>query len=237
MDVLMTLDRVLEDPPKVHAWEPGTLTSSGLPRECFEYISSHIDATSHTLETGAGISTVVFALRQTQHICVAPDRAEVDRLKAYCDAAGIPTSSIEFHLVRSDQFFQRWQPQPLDLVLIDGCHGFPAPFIDWFYTAASIRLGGMLVIDDTHLWTGAVLKEFLAAEPEWQLDGPRSPKTAVFRKVADYVPWKEWTRQPYVSDRSRLPRPLWSRARRVLSLARAGQYGVLVKKAIRHLRG
>jgi hypothetical protein len=133
----------------------------------------------------------------------------------------------------SHQFFQHWIPEPLDLVLIDGGHGFPTPFIDWFYTAGSIRVGGVVVIDDAHLWTGAVLKEFLLAEPEWRLTGPRSPKTAAFTKTADYIPWKEWTQQPYVANRSE-PRRYSSRLKSVLHLARTGQYATLVKKILKH---
>ena len=227
----MTLDQILQDPPKVHAWSGRhELRCSGFSREFYARIMNHIDSGSSTLETGAGISTVVFALRQARHTCVAPDVAELGRLRAYCAEHGIASESVDFQAMRSDQFFRTWQPQPLDLVLIDGCHGFPAPFIDWFHTAASLRVGGLLIIDDTHLWTGAVLKDFLKTETGWRIEPPHSSKTAVFRKVAEYVRWKEWNVQPYVSSRSAVSRPRRSRVRRVLELAGRGEYATLLRK-------
>jgi hypothetical protein len=44
---------------------------------------------------------------------------------------------------------------PLDLVLVDGSHSFPQVFfIDWFYTAGALKIGGHLLVDDVHVWTG-----------------------------------------------------------------------------------
>jgi predicted O-methyltransferase YrrM len=227
----MTLDDVLRDPPMVHAWgAPNELSYSGFAREFYACMSDHIDSASSTLETGAGISTVVFALRRAHHTCVAPDVAELDRLKAYCSEKGIPIDSIDFQPMRSDEYFRLWTPRPLDLVLIDGCHGFPAPFLDWFHIAVSLRVGGLLVVDDTHLWTGKILKEFLETESGWRLERPHSTKTAMFRKIGAYVPWKEWTAQPYVSSRSDVRRPRHSRVRRALELARRGEYATLLRK-------
>ena len=65
----------------------------------------------------------------------------------------------------SDRLLHQMSAQVL--VLIDGSHSFPSPFIDWYYTAFRLRVGGFLVVDDTQLWTGHVLKRFLEAEPDW----------------------------------------------------------------------
>src|SRR5215831_18703462 len=97
----MTLDELLNDPPKVHVWEPGKPTSSGLPRDFFAFIAEQLGPASRTLETGAGISTVVFALKRAQHTCVAPDGAEIDRLKAYCDLHAISMDCIDFQVTYS----------------------------------------------------------------------------------------------------------------------------------------
>ena len=234
----MTLEELLADPPRVHDWIPGQLIASGLPREAFQYIHDHTGPASRTLETGAGISTMVFALRRARHTCVAPDPDEIDRLRRYAAERGIAVDSIDFQVQRSDQFFHAREVGELDLVLVDGCHGFPSPFLDWFYTAAKLRVGGILVVDDVQIWTGAVLRDFLAAEPEWRLIAPHSAKTAIFEKVADYVPWKEWNAQPYVHGRSQgeasalAASPLG----RALEMVRAGQGRALINKALRRLR-
>ena len=116
----MTLDEMLRNPPKVHEWgAPNDFSYSGFAREFYTRIAEHINATSSTLETGAGISTVVFALRQARHTCIAPDAPEFGRLKAYCAEHGIATDCIDFQPMRSDEFFRLWQPRALDLVLIE----------------------------------------------------------------------------------------------------------------------
>jgi hypothetical protein len=51
----------------------------------------------------------------------------------------------------------RWPCPPwpgtgeLDLVFIDGSHGYPLPVIDWFYGAGLFRRGGVVVLDDVQL--------------------------------------------------------------------------------------
>ena len=43
----------------------------------------------------------------------------------------------------SDEVLVRQDPydRPLDVVFVDGGHGFPVPMIDWFYGAGRLRRG------------------------------------------------------------------------------------------------
>ena len=75
------------------------------------------------------------------------------------------------------------------------------PFADWLYCAPRLAVGGVLVVDDTHLWTGAVLRDFLAEDPDWRLEA-LFPHGAAFRKIKAFRN-KEWNEQPYVLKRSR----------------------------------
>jgi hypothetical protein len=93
--------------------------------------------------------------------------------------------------------------EELDLVLIDGQHAFPAPFIDWYYTARRLKVSGMLLIDDIQLWTGRILTDFLSEEPEWSLISDLSGRTAAFVKEKDYSQEKWWGQQPYIVRKSR----------------------------------
>jgi hypothetical protein len=69
---------------------------------------------------------------------------------------------------------------------------------DWYYTAGALRIGGLMVVDDTQLWTGATLRDFLCEEPEWAVQREFA-KTVVFRKIADGGHSKEWNEQPFVA--------------------------------------
>jgi hypothetical protein len=52
---------------------------SVVARFIYESVSEH----SKTLETGAGISTLVFALRKSTHIAITPNASEVAAIQAY----------------------------------------------------------------------------------------------------------------------------------------------------------
>ena len=89
----------------------------------------------------------------------------------------------------------------LDMVVIDGRHGFPAPYIDWYYTAPKLKLGGLLIVDDTWIYACQILRDFLAEAPEWELVYDSAPRAAVFKKVAEGSHSQEWIYQPYVNKR------------------------------------
>jgi predicted O-methyltransferase YrrM len=197
----MNIHDLLNEPPKVHSDSSGNLTSWQLNDDVLYFIDKNIDSTSHTLETGAGISTILFAIKYSHHICVVPDNYQVQRIKEYCIDTGIPIDHVKFETGVSEQVLPQSAKQDFDLVLIDGRHAFPTPFIDWYYTTPNLKIGGIVVIDDTHLWTGKVLKQFLLSEGEWQLIKNFS-RSAAFAKLKEGSHEKEWINQPFVVQNS-----------------------------------
>ena len=194
----MDLQGLLNNPPQLHLDEFGQPISWGISNEVLSFIDNHVNAASRTLETGAGISTILFGLNGTYHTCVVPDKDQVEKIKDYCKQHDVPIDTVTFEIDTSEQALPHLKLHDLDLVLIDGRHAFPTPFIDWYYASPKLKVGGILIVDDTQIWTGRVLKEFLSSEPEWKLEGEFSNKTAVFTKKADGSHWKEWNNQPYV---------------------------------------
>lgn len=170
----------------------------GVTQEVLDFIISSIDDSSYTLETGCGLSTTVLAFLGANHICITPSQTEIVRVLDYCKSNNIPVDKTTFYPHQSETVLPNLNCEPLDLVLIDGRHGFPAPFIDFYYTADKLKVGGLLVIDDTWLWTGDVLKNFLMLEPEWQLEADFAPRASIFRKLAEGTNAKEWTQQQFV---------------------------------------
>jgi len=191
------LERLLRERPKLHLNRDGVLTSWAAGDDVLRFIHDSIGLESRTLETGAGLSTIVFALRGARHTCVTPDAGEVERIRAFCEGHGVPLKTVTFVTKASQEALPSLQPGALDLVLIDGSHGFPIPYLDWFYTAPHLREGGLLVVDDLQLWTAHTLVDFLRLEPEWRDIGRLAGRTAVFQKVAATAP-KEWGFQPFV---------------------------------------
>ena len=179
------LDRVLADPPTVHPGAPnGTAWRTG--RRCYEFLADSVVPGSRTLETGAGVSTVLFAAWGCRHTAVVPFPDEAAAIERYCTDGGIDTSYLTFDLRPSEQALPaRTADGPLDLVFIDGAHAFPLPVIDWFCGAGRLRSGGIVVFDDVPLpAVGRFLDSYLDLDPRWeQVAGTR--KWRAYRRTAD----------------------------------------------------
>jgi Methyltransferase domain len=198
----MTLEELLQAKPKFPQDASGDSYSWQVSRNVLSFIDAHVREGSRTLEVGAGVSTVLFALKGCTHVSIVPAEVETVRIKAFCRAYGIPIDRLTFKIDRSDHCLPQLELADLDLVLIDGAHGFPIPFLDWHYTAERLKVGGLLIIDDTQLWTGHILKMFLMDEPEWELVVDYVPRSVVFRKVREGGCGKNESAQPYVMRRT-----------------------------------
>jgi Methyltransferase domain len=239
----MNLKELLNDPPVLHESYDGKPITYQLSDEVLSFISEHTKPGYKTLETGAGFSTVVFAMNGAHHTCIVPDAVEVERIKEFCSRNQVSTENINFIIDRSENVLPQLKLTGLDLVLIDGCHGFPAPFIDWYYAGSGLKVNGILIIDDTQLWTGDVLRQFLLAESEWKHECDILSRTAVFKRIKEAELLKEWPLQPYTLLHSKLDVPDNSinspaaRFRRAVRHALNGEFLILAKKVIRNRIG
>lgn len=228
----MTLQELLDDSPKLHRiGRVGVHVpiSYELADQALHFIDQNIDGNSHTLETGAGTSTVLFAIKGARHTCIVPDDELADRIRQYCEQRNISVGSVDFQIGKSEDVLPSLIIDDLDLVLIDGQHAFPAPFIDWYYTARKLKIGGKLLVDDIQLWTGRVLKDFLKEEPEWRLLADLSARTAAFVKERECADEKWWGQQPYVVRKSR-PLIRASELRQAMAMLAQGKLGPLKDK-------
>lgn len=198
---MMNLDRLLSAPPKLHGPDGATTDGWRLNDEALLFIDSHVHSDMRTIETGAGVSTILFGLKRTQHTCVVPDQCVVRRIRRYCANVGVSLDSITFLVGRSEYALPGLHTSVYDFALIDGRHGFPAPFIDWFYIADRLRHEGILLVDDTWIWTCDVLTRFLDATPGWRRCGTL-PHSAAFLKERDDAHHAEWVDQPFVYSQS-----------------------------------
>lgn len=217
------LRRLLAAPPATHVDEHGTAQRWGVAPRVLEILDDRVTAGARTLETGAGLSTALFALKGARHDCVVPWNQEADRLREWGRRERVSFDGVTFHVGFSDRVLPGLGEKPLDLVLVDGGHGFPIPFLDWWYAGRRLRAGGILVVDDTQLWTGRVLSGFLAAQEGWELVEKLPMRATVFRRTTDEDSFRDWVDQPYVLRRSfhQGPRGLVRRALRASSAVRA----------------
>ncbi len=193
----------------------------GIRADVAAFIFNNVYQESATLEIGAGISTLVFALRGSKHTTVTPNEKEIDRIKKYAKAKNISTASITFISEESEKFLPHMEIDDLDFVFIDGKHAFPWPIIDWFYTVERLKKNGILLVDDIHLISGSILVEFMQEDPRWQLLKQFKKRSVAFRKEADSIHDVAWHMQPYLMESyKRANKGIINRLRRIKGVIR-----------------
>ena len=182
-------DQLRRDPPGLHA---GGSEYWGLAWEALEWLEREVRPGMATLETGAGASTLVFAAAGAEHEAVTPEANEEVRLRAEAERHGVDAGRVTFRIGFSHEVLPRLEPRPLDLVLIDGAHGFPYPILDWWYVARRVKVGGRVLLDDAYMPPVRALVDALRADPSWEVEAAASFRTAVVRKLTDGLPGFDW---------------------------------------------
>jgi hypothetical protein len=182
-------DRLREAPPGIHGegdeyW--------GLAWPALEWLEAELREEMSTLETGSGASTIVFAAAGTDHDAVTPDAGEESRVRKACEELGVSSERVSFRVGFSHDVLPRLPPRPLDLVLLDGAHGFPYPVLDWWHVAPRLAVGGRILLDDAYMPPVAVVVDHLRASTAWELERPIGYRTVVVRKVAEELPPFDW---------------------------------------------
>jgi len=185
----MLTDRLRDAPPGIHGagdeyW--------GLSWPALEWLEHTLRDDMVTLETGSGASTIVFAAAGTAHVAVTPDPHEETRVRTECERLGVSSAGVTFHIGYSHDVLPSLPERALDLVLLDGAHGFPYPILDWWYVRALVKVGGRVLLDDAYLPPVAALLDFARASPAWEIEGPVGYRTVVVRKLATDLPPFDW---------------------------------------------
>lgn len=173
---------LLNECPLFHA---GGTKTYGISEDALRELRAHLAPGITTLETGCGFSTLLFAMAGTNHFCITPNQSEVNVALAFCTKHSIDVSRLHFRVGRSDKMLPAmFDNGPLDVVLIDGGHGFPIPMVDFHYCAPRLRVGGSLIVDDCHMPSVRILYDFLSTEAPWERKCCVG-NTAFFRKTME----------------------------------------------------
>jgi precorrin-6B methylase 2 len=164
----------------------------GLAWPALEWLEREVQPGMRTLETGAGSSTLAFAAGGAEHVAVTPDASEEERIRAQADRMRIDHSRLRFEIGPSHEVLPRLQHGPLDIVLIDGAHGFPYPVLDWWYVAPHVKVGGRVLVDDAYMPPVAALVDALRAQAGWRIEGNAGYRTVIARKTAEGIPAWDW---------------------------------------------
>jgi len=190
----MDIEQLIAEKPLLHTDENGLPVDYSINVNVLRALQHYLKPGMHTLETGSGHSTIVFACINTQHISISPYADEQKRIQQYLDSKSIGFNT-KFLTGSSDEILPITDlPAVLDFVLIDGAHRFPFAMIVFHYTASKIPVGGILCVDDVHMPSVKILYQFLQIEQEWVLL-QRVKNTTFFKRVAPTLIYADWQGQ------------------------------------------
>jgi len=153
-------------------------------------LAAHGDATPvrRSVETGTGKSTLLLSHLSTDHtVFTLDDRGAGDSLSAVRASPLLRADAVTFVVGPTQRTLVGHRfDAPLDLVLIDGAHGFPFPHLDYYFLYPHLAAGALLVVDDVHIRSVNDLFRFLRADAMFELlEVVRT--TAFFRRTGAAV--------------------------------------------------
>jgi len=114
-------------------------------------------------ETGTGKSTLLFSHCSERHTVFAQDdRGQGDSLVRVQESPLLRRDAVRFVVGAT----QRTLPahvfdRSLDVVMLDGPHGYPFPELEYYYLYQHLAEGALLIVDDIHIPTVFNLFAFL----------------------------------------------------------------------------
>lgn len=103
---LIELEEILSEKPKLHG-SPEMRVSWGISDSLARFIHETVKESDTTLETGGGISTLVFALRRARHTVVSPDANEREAITKYASERNISLETVNFATETSESYLPR----------------------------------------------------------------------------------------------------------------------------------
>jgi hypothetical protein len=115
--------------------------------------ADRIGAIHHSAETGAGKTTLLFSHLSSNHLVFAVEagNGSVSKTKA----SPLLNSGVVTFVEGPTQVTlpQHRFTESLQMVLLDGPHGYPFPDLEYYYFYPVIQTGGLLIVDDIQIPT------------------------------------------------------------------------------------
>ncbi len=153
----------------------------------------------HSLETGSGASAPLLSHLSADHYVFAMDGG-TGSIRGVESSPLLRRSAVTFVEGPTQVTLPRHTfSDRLQLVLIDGPHGYPFPDLEYYYLYPHLDPGGLLIVDDIHIPTIGNLFDFLTADEMFHLEEVVET-TAFFRRTdaATFSPTGDgWWTQGY----------------------------------------
>jgi hypothetical protein len=161
----------------------------------------------HSVETGTGKSTLLFSHLSAHHTVFAKDdTGDGDSLRLVQESPILRKESVEFKVGPTQKTLPSYDCRdPLQLILIDGPHGYPFPDLEYYFLYPHLEQRGLLIVDDINIPTVFRLFEFLREDLMFELL-ETVYTTAIFRRTTEklFDPFGDgWWTQEF--NRTRFP--------------------------------
>ncbi len=159
----------------------------------------------YSVETGSGKTTLLFSHLSAHHTVFAKDDSgEYESLKGVRESPILRRETVEFVVGPSQKTLPNHEfRNELQLVLIDGPHGYPFPELEYFYLYPQLSEGALLILDDIHIPTIFNLFAFIREDQMFEFVEVVET-TAFFRRTGKQLfdPYGDgWWLQKYNSKR------------------------------------
>jgi len=161
----------------------------------------------NSVETGTGKTTLLLSHLSAHHTVFAKDDAgDGDSLQVVRESPLLRSAGVEFVVGPTQRTLPKYEfKKNLQLVLMDGPHGYPFPDLEYYYLYPHIGEGGLFILDDIGIPTIFNLFKFLRDDPMFELVDV-SEMTAFFKRTGQplFDPLDDgWWLQEY--NRKRFP--------------------------------
>ncbi|MDD2239697.1 MAG: class I SAM-dependent methyltransferase [Kiritimatiellae bacterium] len=178
MNVERVVEQIVALPPDWHgagSLKPGVLKAmarhgQGVDLRC-------------TAETGSGKSSLLFSHLARRHLVFAMDdgNGSVRRVQ---DSPLLQSGVVEFIEGPTQQTLPTYDfSEPLQMVMLDGPHGYPFPHLEYYYVYPHLAEGGVLIVDDIDIPSIYDMYRFLKRDDMFALIEVVHT-TAFFRRTA-----------------------------------------------------
>jgi hypothetical protein len=155
--------KILSDLQKLpQTWHNSGPLSDSVLKALADHCRSYGKIT-RSLETGAGKSTLFFSQVSCRHTVFAIDIGH--SLTRVRESELLNGEVVEFVEGPTQLTVPAYDyRETLDIVLIDGPHGYPFPDLEYYYFYPHIAEGGLLIIDDINIPTIKRMVEIIKAD-------------------------------------------------------------------------
>jgi hypothetical protein len=146
VEIKQRLDQIASLPPDWHL--AGTM--SGIVLRAIAAQTEKLGLIQHSAETGSGKTTLLFSHLSANHQVFALDCGDsISRVKnsQLFNSSNVTIIEGPSQMTLPRHVFE----EKLQLVLIDGPHGYPFPDLEYYYFYPHIAVGGLLLIDDINI--------------------------------------------------------------------------------------